>query len=151
LDELEEKGVIVRDQKSRKNVTYALANREKWKKIKNKYERIMFGKIKKFESDARNTIHGINKGDIPKEKIEAVILDAWRFYVNNSTDAFKLLVDARQNVSYVASSLLMDWVMLPFKSSAKVVEACYSKYPSETDHVLNKLRNIFPEQKKPSG
>lgn len=150
LDKLVKEGVIVRHEKSRKNVTYFLANQKKWKNIKKEYEVKMRRQIEKFTDNARNTITMINDGDIPKEKIKAVVFNAWLFYLVNSTDAFSLLVDAKQFVSYISSSVLNDWVMSPFMLSSKIIEACYNKYPSETEDALKNLRNIA-QNKKPLG
>ena len=149
LHQLVKEGVIVRDEKTRKNVAYVLANRKRWENIKKEYELKMSKQIEKFTNDAKNTIQKIKAGRISKEKVKGIILNAWLFYVINSTDAYCLLVDAKQFVSYVSSSILSDWVMSPFMLSAKVVEACYNKYPSETESVLKNLRNEI--QKKPSG
>lgn len=151
LDRMVKDGKIVKIRKSWKHVTYALTEepRRKWGIIKKDYDKEMRKRIQKFETSARDTMQAVNSGDIPREKIEGVVSNAWLFCVANSTDALNLLVDAGQSVSFVAHACLDDWVMSPFMLSAKVVEACHRKHPKETKRTLERLRNMF--QKAPLG
>lgn len=148
LYRLREEGRIVRKEESKKKVMYALTEKEQkiWANIKHKYETEIWKRIQEYENTARSTIEKVDGGEVTKDKIDGVVVNAWLFYVARSTDAFNLLVDAKQFVSFVSSALLNDWVMSPFMLSAKVVEACYNKYPTETIKALESLRNMFQKR-----
>ncbi len=122
------------------NGKYFIRHSDKYKELKNAYETAMEHEFKFLGDTAYAIVRKIRMGDIPREKIENQVFNAWDVFRDKAVVCFDLMLEGKGKVSVVSDALTRDWVVKPFKLSSVVIFECFKKYPNETKQALRKLR-----------